>query len=464
MKRVIFKNATELHRKSTEKDTSVKFCDNLWLILFLFLTTSSYGSVVYITNEEDLKNIFTLGVSTSTQDILVIPPMLLKNLSDENKAAVKKLYMGKKYIFAGTTYTEVILPVLFNAKLNEDVKEQIENVKKVYYEVFCEEASVFYPYLDIISEDIIKILVQSGYSVFVTSFSVQKDLRSQTDIIPADLSRWSGLPVQNLAWEYIKRAKLKLTEYANSKFYDAEKFDAAKEELYNLEKPIWFENYKSCDEDKKKENDLWFRAGLSNVYRAIGQDLPPEISVPIYISSSRNPLLDATTSEYILYFADDTDNIFLSSCSLLAFGVKKSTIEIVFDIFISSVSDEVIDIYIDLNKKNNAGSTSFIGGHNGFTDSLSAWEYAVSVSTNSAKLFRYNRTGPPVRVGFFAVNNFLDNNLIEVRIPENYILGNPKKWGYIVAGFLPSGDIFDIIGYDVPISETVIQVPALRSK
>ncbi|MFA5780033.1 MAG: glucodextranase DOMON-like domain-containing protein [Elusimicrobiota bacterium] len=430
----------------------------------VFLSTFSYGSVVYLTDEEELKNIFTIGVSTSTQDILVIPPMLLKNLSDENKDTVKKLHTEKKYIFAGTTYTDVILPVLFNAKLDEDVREQIENGRKVYYEVFEEEASVFYPHLGIISEDIIKILIQSGYSVFVTSFGVRKDLRNETDIIPADLSRWTGSPVQNLAWDYIKQAKLKLTEYTDSISYDAEKYDAAKEELYNLEKPIWFENYISSDENKKKENDLWFRAGLSNVYRAIGQELPPALSVPLSISPHRNPLFDTTTGEYILYFADDTDDVFLSSCNLLAFGVKKSTGEIVFDIFISSASDEVIDIYIDLNKKNNAGSTSFIGGHNGFTDSLSAWEYAISVSTNSAKFFRYSRTGPPVRAGLFTVNNLLDNNLIEVKIPEKYILGNPKKWGYIVAGFLPSGDIFDIIGYDVPMSETIIQVPALRSE
>ena len=67
-------------------------------------------------------------------------------------------------------------------------------------------------------------------------------------------------------------------------------------------------------------------------------------------------------------------------------------------------------------------------------------------------------------VGLFPVNNFSYNNLIEVKIPGKYILGNPKKWGYIVAGFLPSGDIFDIIGYDVPASETVIQIPALRAE
>jgi len=31
-----FKGATELHRRDTEKDLSVKFCDILWLILNLY--------------------------------------------------------------------------------------------------------------------------------------------------------------------------------------------------------------------------------------------------------------------------------------------------------------------------------------------------------------------------------------------------------------------------------------------
>lgn len=453
-----------------------------WFILLL--STFSYGSVVYVSDEENLKNIFTpplteewdsqrgagftIGTSTSTQDILVIPPLLLKNLSDENKKAVKKLYLEKKCEFAGTTYTEVILPVLFSVKLKDDVKEQIEKGREIYYEIFGSPPSIFYPYLGIISKDIVEILRQSGYSVILATSGVLTDLKNAGGAEEAapDLSRWTGSPVQNLAWDYIKQAMAKLDEYANSKLYNGEKFNAAMEELYNLEKPIWFENYASSDEDKKKENDLWFRAGLSNVYRAIDSELPAVVSVPLYISAKNNPLIDTTSGEYMVYFEDNTDNVFISSCNLMAFGVKKTTGVIIFDIFVSSISDEVIDIYIDMNKKNNAGSTAFLPGHNGFTDSISAWEYAVSVSSFDAKFYRYNRTGPPVRTKTFTVSNFLDKNLIEIIVPERYILGNPKKWGYVVAGFLSpiKSGIFDIIGFDLPPAETIIQIPALRIK
>jgi len=54
--------------------------------------------------------------------------------------------------------------------------------------------------------------------------------------------------------------------------------------------------------------------------------------------------------------------------------------------------------------------------------------------------------------------------VIEFAMPESDILGNPKNWGYIVAGFLPSGDVFHVLGYVLPEDGTVIQVPALRSK
>ncbi|MFH1540893.1 MAG: glucodextranase DOMON-like domain-containing protein [Elusimicrobiota bacterium] len=471
----------------------------IFYILFLLLSTISYGSVIHISDEEELKNIFdtfslsmstptinistpTISMSTPTQDILVISPFLLENLSDENKEAIKKLYSEKKCEFAGTTYVEVILPVLINEKLEDDAKQQIEKGKKIYYEIFEGEPTIFYPYLEIISSDSVEMIKQLNYSAIVTSHSIKIDLCNEISTtsfdLSRDLSRWSGAPVQTLAWNYIKQAKLKLAEYINSESYNIEKFNTALEELYSLEKPIWFENYISRDANTKKENDLWFRAGISNLYRVIGRESPSSISIPLYNLESHDLIANNTTTDkYVVYFTDDFANngdtylssstqasppMSLSDCNLSAFGIKKSTGGIIFDIFVSSITNEIIDIYIDLNEKDGIGNTSFLAGHNGFTDSISAWEYAISVSSFNAKFCRYSRTGLPIKPKTFTINNFPDENLIELILPENYILGNPKKWGYIVAGFLPSGDIFNIVGRDIPIGETIIQIPALR--
>jgi len=433
-------------------------------ILFLFLSVLSYGAVIYVSDEQDLQNIFTMGVSTTQLDVLVVPPSLLQNLSDENAAALKKLYKENKIEFAGTSYTEVILPVLFSINLADDAKKQVEKGMEVYSDFFGSDPTVFYPYMGIISKDVVKMLGKAGYSVVLTSAGTAVDLKSETNVAEPDLSGWTSSPLQKLAWNYVVQARTQLAEYAHSRSYDSKKSDAAYGELYGLEKPIWFENYVSNDEDKKNENDLWFRAGLSNIYRLIGSAPPASLSVPLYVSVETNPVIVGATGEYTVFFPDDKNNTSLSTCTLSAFGVRESTGEIIFDIFASSLTDEVIDVYIVLNRKSNTGNTAFINGHKGFTDSVSEWQYAVSVSSYGADFYRYSRTGPPVKLKTFEVNIDSSTNVIEFAMPESDILGNPKNWGYIVAGFLPSGDVFHVLGYVLPEDGTVIQVPALRSK
>lgn len=435
--------------------------------VFLLLAAYIYSIPIYINSEEEIKNIYVIGSSTVSKSIFIIPADLLKNLSDENKDIIKKMQNTGNSEFAGTTYTEVILPVLFKAQLIEDVKEQIEIGRKVYREIFDSKPSVFYPHMGVVSHEISEILEQSGYTVFVTSSGERVDLQDEALLPEPDLARWIGASVQKLAWDYLKRARVKLNDYVTSESYNSEKFRAAVEELYLLEKPVWFENYVSNDTDKKRESDLWFRAGLSNIYRVIGFDPPSEISVPLFVRRGRLsnlPLTNLATGEYLVYFNDDEDDVVLSSCNIIAFGVKKSSDNIIFDIFISSRESETVDVYIDMNNKNDAGSTSFIPGHNGFTDSLSAWEYAISISSETAYLFRYNRNGPPVRVGRFTVEKSTSPDIVELKIPDGYIRGNPENWGYVVVGFLPSGNIFDIIGSDTPTEDTIIQIPALRMK
>ncbi|MDD5687792.1 MAG: hypothetical protein PHE88_08185 [Elusimicrobia bacterium] len=433
------------------------------LFILLLLPTLSFSRSIYISSEEEVKNIFTITTSTVSKDVFIIPSDLLRNLSDENIGIIKKLHSSNNSEFAATTYTEVILPLLFRAQLVDDVKEQIEKGKKVYSDIFGEKPRIFYPDLGIISKEVLGVVKKSDFKIIITSSGEQMDLDKITVVPEPDLSGWIGTPIQNLAWDYLKHARIKINEYTSSEAYNSEKFNAALEELYFLEKPVWFKNYVS-DDANKNENDLWFRAGLSNMYRVMGYEPPDDISTSLFTSVAASPLINLTTSEYLVCFNDETDNVILSSCNIMSFGVKESSGNIIFDVFISSQESEIVDIYIDMNKRNNAGSTAFIPGHNGFTDSLSAWEYAISFSSISAYLYRYNITGPPLIVKEFHVENIRDRNLVEIKIPEKYIRGNPENWGYIIVGFLPSGDIFDIIGSDVPTSDTVIQIPALRMK
>lgn len=435
------------------------------LIPVFLIINSVYSAQIYINSEDEIRTIYVVEISTDSKNVFIIPSDLLKNLSGENKALVKKMQAEGSAEFAGTANTEVILPVLFNVRLIMDVKEQIEKGRLVYYEVFGNEPLIFYPHMGIVSQDVSEMLSQAGYSVFIASSGEQIDLRNELLLPPPDLSRWTAAAPQRLAWECVASARARLNDYENSQAYKPEQFRAAAEELYLLQKPIWFENYISPDADKKRESDLWFRAGISNIYRIIGLEPPAEISVPLFIGqeeTAKSTLINLTTGEYAACFNDEEEDITKSSCNIVAFGVKKSSNDISFDIIISSQESEIVDIYIDMNEKRNAGSTSFLPGHSGFTDSVSAWEYAISISSTTAWVFRYNRTGPPVKIGIFSTEKILQQNIISVKLPADYIRGNPANWGYVVAGILSSGSIFDIIGSDLPGEDAVIQIPALR--
>lgn len=440
------------------------------LIPLFLIINSIYGAQIYINNEGEIKTICAVEISTDSENIFIIPSALLKNLSEETRAIIKKMQSEGSAEFAGTASTEVILPVLFKAQLIEDVKEQIEKGRLVYYEVFGTAPRAFFPYMWIISQEVSELLVQSGYTVFITSSGEQIGLQGEPLLPEPDLSYWMSAPVQELAWECIVSARARLNDYESSETYEPEKFRAAAEELYLLQKPIWFENYISPDADKKRENDLWFRAGVSNIYRVIGLEPPAEISIPLFVrqeeqgESLKSSLINLTTGEYVVCFNDGEDNIDISSCNIIAFGVRKSSNDISFDIVISSQESEVVDIYIDMNEERNAGSTSFLPGHSGFTDSVSAWEYAISMSSTTARVFRYNRSGPPVKIGVFLTEEILQQNMIRVKLPADYIRGNPENWGYVVAGILSSGNIFDVIGSPAPAEDAVVQIPALRMK
>ncbi|MEW6555959.1 MAG: hypothetical protein AB1349_01230 [Elusimicrobiota bacterium] len=442
---------------------------------FLSLISYTYCSVIYINTEEDIKN-FSIALSTTAKNIFVIPSDLLKNLSDENKLTIKKMKTDNLAEFAGTTYTEVLLPLLYKAQLVADVQQQINKGRQVYSEVFDEEPVVFCPYMGIVAQEVLELVNQTGYTVFISSSGEPVELKNIPVLSAPDLSRWLDAPIQKLAWNYIQQTRTKLDEYADSESYTTEKYDAVLEELYLLEKPIWYENYVSVDTDRKKENDMWFRAGLSNIYRVVGLQPPSEISVPFFglvADFSGTNIPAGNHGDYLVYF-EDSEILSSSSsiCNITAFGVQKSSDILIFDIFVSSQETETIDVYIDMNKKNNVGSTAFLAGHSGFTDSVSAWEYAISVSTIAAELFRYNRNDLPTRLRVFGVEltggvgggGGVESKKVRIGIPQNYIRGNPKNWGYVVCGFLPSGEVFDAVGYNVSSPETVIQIPALRTK
>ena len=335
--------------------------------------------------------------------------------------------------------------------------------------------------MGIYDEKSLTLVKDAGYSSIVSTEGAIIAISTAAAVPPQqpDFTLYAAEPIQILAWRCVKDASDKLAEYSTSTstFFDSGVFNSASEELYLIEKPSWFENYISNDTDKKRDSDLWFRASISNIYRIIGQDPPAEVLSPLWSSLVKvNPmgLTGETTGQYLVFFADDADSVKISSCDLLGIGiyliddssqpVREAGTSTVFDVFIASGDgSEAVDIYIDMNNKAGAGSASFIPGHKGFTDYSSAWEYAVSISSMSADLYKYDMSGgQPDIIESFPVSEIEGG--ISVAIPQKLIKGGPNMWGYIAAGFLDDGTIFDVIGGEPPTDESAIQIPALRVK
>jgi len=449
----------------------------LIFILFIFAAASLCGKTVFISETDGLAD-FLSGRGISHSDIYAFSNEVLQNLTTEETAKLKGLVKSKKLTVAGTAYKDINLPLLVEVRLENDAKKQLEKGRNIYSVIFDTTPSLFFPYMGIYDEKTLFLIKEAGYSSIVSTTGATIVLSTAAHIPSQELdfTAFINEPIQIFAWKCVKQASEKLVEYSTSTSYSPEIFDAASEELYLIEKPVWFENYISNDADKRKDSDLWFRASVSNIYRIIGLNPPQEVISPLW-SSLSNPadLAEGTTGQYLVFFADNADSVKISSCDLLGIGiylindsssqvtVAASASATVFDIFVASRAGESIDIYIDMNNKSDAGSTSFIPGHKGFTDSLSAWEYAVSVFSNSADLYKYDLSGsPPDKIDTFPVIEIEGG--ISIAVPQKYIKGDPRMWGYIVAGFLEDGSIFDVVGSEPPSDDTVIQIPAMREK
>jgi len=439
------------------------------VIYLIFMAVALYCKPVFISDSDGMSG-FLAGRGIAQQNIYAFSNEVIQNLTTEEIAKLKGIVENKKLTVAGTAYRDINIPLLIEVGLQNDAVKQLAKGREVYANVFGGEPDVFYPYTGVWNEKSVQLIADAGYSGIVSTSGAIVSVSSAAAVASNEfnLAAYTSQPIQILAWECVVQASEKLAEYSSSTVVGPEILNSASEELYLTEKQVWFENYVSGDYEKRKENDSWFRASISNVYLITGDEPPREVISPLWTSLGNSaPLLEEATGEYLIFFADSEDQVKISSCDILGIGIYIDKVfsgtSTVFDIFVASRTNEVIDIYIDMNNKGGAGSTAFIPGHKGFTDAASAWEYAISINGNSAGLYKYDLSGgPPDRIASLAVNE-IDSG-ISVAVPQRYIKGDPKMWGYIVAGFLRDGTMFDIVGSDPSTDDNILQLPALREK
>ncbi|MEW6233738.1 MAG: hypothetical protein AB1566_15700, partial [Chloroflexota bacterium] len=110
--------------------------------------------------------------------------------------------------------------------------------------------------------------------------------------IGANLETWIGEPAQNRAWEYLKRAKARLTKWQTAyPLADLPVLERALRELYIAEGSDWFWWYysRNCSENEPLF-DQAFRGHLNRVYKIMGIPSPSWLKEPISSAVAAMPM------------------------------------------------------------------------------------------------------------------------------------------------------------------------------
>lgn len=106
-----------------------------------------------------------------------------------------------------------------------------------------------------------------------------------------DFATWIGEDEENLGWEYLRRTRKMLDRYLKGEGQaTGEQIAAALEAMYAAEGSDWFWWY-GADQDSGDDPafDLMYRHTLMDVYRAVGEEVPAWLSVPIIPQAAPPP-------------------------------------------------------------------------------------------------------------------------------------------------------------------------------
>ena len=204
-----------------------------------------------------------------------------------------------------------------------------------------------------------------------------------------------------------------------------------------------------------------FDATYNNVFRLLGFPIPGGDSI-----TSKQPSTSASVASTLkisktaggIVITDDAAPV------IKAVSIVTSGDSIKVDIIADWEDTSFIDLYIDMNNIEWAGSTAMMSGINGFLNADSGWEYAVRVRDTKAFLYRYSSSDGaellaelPVHEGSFSM-------------PQKFISGNPANWGYQAVSLSKSQSaISDFLNNSSKSRQEVLskrpfQVPSVRVK
>jgi hypothetical protein len=286
-------------------------------------------------------------------------------------------------------------------------------------------------------------------------------LPKDPELFHYDYTNWVASPQQKKAWSALADAHEALDAYQSSGRANLQRLDAAVEEMCSAESgPFLLELNGSVQMEAERERS--FSATLANVYRLCEKPVPTTLNIwfggrswqktgsatkssqqegPFFSALSQNftwndPKGDDNGAGAYVYPVGpypkgmfdlktvniqwDESNIHITVSVVDAFSRKKLPIV------------PLADIYIDVNKLADAGSTDGLSRRGNLTvEREAAWEYAVSMSPLKAVLYQ-SVPGSSAR----ALDNVSVTNAERswtATFPRTKLRGDPKRWRLSVA-------------------------------
>lgn len=98
----------------------------------------------------------------------------------------------------------------------------------------------------------------------------------------------------------------------------------------------------------------------------------------------------------------------------------------------NAVPRPIYEIYTDFNRVLGAGRVPLLEGRGAVVPARDAWELALSIAGDEARLYRARGAGDPEETAVFKAQWYSDRGEVAVMVPRSFMRGNPARWGWSV--------------------------------
>ncbi|MBI3291657.1 MAG: hypothetical protein HYZ73_02450, partial [Elusimicrobia bacterium] len=265
-----------------------------------------------------------------------------------------------------------------------------------------------------------------------------------------NLTRWTGRPAQATAWRWYAECREVVERYRVSSQADRHRINAALAELRPLVTAEWFERLGQDEASAEWQvAERYFTAGIVHAYRLIGQPPPPELD---QLGPS---LIQGTTTSTAVSTGTTSAIQFRGTRDLVGVTVSWTNEEYRFAIQLREPANPqklplgwsgvIVDVYLDVNHREGAGTTSLLPDRHAVTPPQDAWEYAMTLTSEGASFYRTLGSEGAVKIAELPVEVRQPDRTVVVRVPASLLRGDPWRWGYLVLVMGEDHVVYDIL-------------------